>query len=259
MFVWIFWKESANYFSCQIFIQIYFELSIFIWNDNRLLIFLWLFLIRKNVLKTNTLWATHEQHICTATTYSLKKNETNTLFVLFFLLFWVYSLVCGSVRIMCVYFYFCFIFCLCGETFLFVLFLFFFPLCNFSLLFFFFILIIKFRREINCIILFFYLSIRCYTVCTHNRIRSPRLATFGRIETRWVREVGKFGPYLRYKDWLRRRLLALYVVMRCIYKVYFVYVILLLFFFSLKRTLMFHNITFENWHGLGESDCLIKT
>ena len=44
----------------------------------------------------------------------------------------------------------------------------------------------------------------CYTVCTHNRIRSPRLAAFGRIETRWVREVGKFGPYLRYKDWLRR-------------------------------------------------------
>ena len=47
-------------------------------------------------------------------------------------------------------------------------------------------------------------SIRCYTVCTHNRIRSPRLAAFGRIEIRWVREVGKFGPYLRYKDWLRR-------------------------------------------------------
>ena len=44
-----------------------------------------------------------------------------------------------------------------------------------------------------------------YTACTHNRIRSPRLATFGRIETRWVREVGKFGPYTRYKDWLRRR------------------------------------------------------
>ncbi len=53
------------------------------------------------------------------------------------------------------------------------------------------------------------LNIRCYTVCTHNRIRSPRLAAFGRIETRWVREVGKFGPYLRYKDWLRRRLLDL--------------------------------------------------
>ena len=52
-------------------------------------------------------------------------------------------------------------------------------------------------------------NIRCYTVCTHNRIRSPRLAAFGRIETRWVREVGKFGPYLRYKDWLRRRLLKL--------------------------------------------------
>ena len=47
-------------------------------------------------------------------------------------------------------------------------------------------------------------TIRCYFVCTHNRIRSPRLAAFGRIETRWVREVGKFGPYLRYKDWLRR-------------------------------------------------------
>jgi len=47
-------------------------------------------------------------------------------------------------------------------------------------------------------------SIRCYFVCTHNRIRSPRLAAFGRIEIRWVREVGKFGPYLRYKDWLRR-------------------------------------------------------
>ena len=46
--------------------------------------------------------------------------------------------------------------------------------------------------------------IRCYFVCTHNRIRSPRLAAFGRIEIRWVREVGKFGPYLRYKDWLRR-------------------------------------------------------
>ena len=44
----------------------------------------------------------------------------------------------------------------------------------------------------------------CYFVCTHNRIRSPRLAAFGRIEIRWVREVGKFGPYLRYKDWLRR-------------------------------------------------------
>ena len=58
----------------------------------------------------------------------------------------------------------------------------------------------------------FILYIRCYTVCTHNRIRSPRLAAFGRIETRWVREVGKFGPYLRYKDWLRRRLLALNVV-----------------------------------------------
>jgi len=50
---------------------------------------------------------------------------------------------------------------------------------------------------------------RCYNVCTLNRIRSPRLAAFGRIETRWVREVGKFGPYLRYKDWLRRRLLEL--------------------------------------------------
>ena len=47
-------------------------------------------------------------------------------------------------------------------------------------------------------------NIRCYSVCTHNRIRSPRLAAFGRIEIRWVREVGKFGPYLRYKDWLRR-------------------------------------------------------
>ena len=47
-------------------------------------------------------------------------------------------------------------------------------------------------------------SIHCYYVCTHNRIRSPRLAAFGRIEIRWVREVGKFGPYLRYKDWLRR-------------------------------------------------------
>ena len=56
------------------------------------------------------------------------------------------------------------------------------------------------------------LYIRCYTVCTHNRIRSPRLATFGRIKTRWVREVGKFGPYLRYKDWLRRRLLALFML-----------------------------------------------
>jgi len=51
-------------------------------------------------------------------------------------------------------------------------------------------------------------SIRCYTVCTHNRIRSPRLAAFGRIEARWVREFGKIGPYLRYKDWLRRRLLV---------------------------------------------------
>ena len=48
------------------------------------------------------------------------------------------------------------------------------------------------------------LIIYCYLVCTHNRIRSPRLAAFGRIEIRWVREVGKFGPYLRYKDWLRR-------------------------------------------------------
>ena len=47
-------------------------------------------------------------------------------------------------------------------------------------------------------------NIHCYYVCTHNRIRSPRLAAFGRIEIRWVREVGKFGPYLRYKDWLRR-------------------------------------------------------
>ena len=47
-------------------------------------------------------------------------------------------------------------------------------------------------------------STHCYPVCTHNRIRSPRLAAFGRIEIRWVREVGKFGPYLRYKDWLRR-------------------------------------------------------
>ena len=83
MFVWIFWKESANYFSCQIFIQIYFELSIFIWNDNRLLIFLWLFLIRKNVLKTNTLWATHEQHICTATTYSLKKMKRTLVCIIF--------------------------------------------------------------------------------------------------------------------------------------------------------------------------------
>jgi len=42
---------------------------------------------------------------------------------------------------------------------------------------------------------------------TNNRIRSPRLAAFGRTATRRVREVGKFGPYLRYKDWLRRRLL----------------------------------------------------
>ena len=47
-------------------------------------------------------------------------------------------------------------------------------------------------------------QLRCYFVCTNNRIRSPRLAAFGRIEIRWVREVGKFGPYLRYKDWLRR-------------------------------------------------------
>ena len=52
-------------------------------------------------------------------------------------------------------------------------------------------------------IVFIY-QIRCYFVCTNNRIRSPRLAAFGRIEIRWVREVGKFGPYLRYKDWLRR-------------------------------------------------------
>jgi len=42
---------------------------------------------------------------------------------------------------------------------------------------------------------------------TTNRNRSPRLAAFGRTATRRVREVGKFGPYLRYKDWLRRRLL----------------------------------------------------
>ena len=60
-------------------------------------------------------------------------------------------------------------------------------------------------------------TIRCYFVCTHNRIRSPRLAAFGRIETRWVREVGKFGPYLRYKDWLRRRLLELYMYLICYY------------------------------------------
>ena len=39
----------------------------------------------------------------------------------------------------------------------------------------------------NClyeISLFLYILALCYTVCTHNRIRSPRLATFGRIETR---------------------------------------------------------------------------
>jgi len=51
---------------------------------------------------------------------------------------------------------------------------------------------------------FIELTIRCYFVCTHNRTSSQRLAGFGRIEIRWVREVGKFGPYLRYKDWLRR-------------------------------------------------------
>lgn len=79
-------------------------------------------------------------------------------------------------------------------------------------------------------------TIRCYFVCTHNRIRSPRLAAFGRIEIRWVREVGKFGPYLRYKDWLRRwtAVLQLFIVVRTV-------------------------LSFENWHGLGESDCLIKT
>lgn len=59
----------------------------------------------------------------------------------------------------------------------------------------------KIEKEFRIFLVFFYY----YTVCTHNRIRSPRLATFGRIETRWVREVGKFGPYIRYKDWLRRR------------------------------------------------------
>jgi len=26
-----------------------------------------------------------------------------------------------------------------------------------------------------------------------------------------------------------------------------------------KKKYFFHNISFENWHGLGESDCLIKT
>ena len=122
--------------------------------------------------------------------------------------------------------------------------------------------------------------IRCYTVCTHNRIRSPRLAAFGRIETRWVREVGKFGPYLRYKDWLRRRLLALYVAIVCFFYIllYNISRLLLFCFFYIRHiscymrsaciyclylvyrwTLMFHNISFENWHGLGESDCLIKT
>ena len=65
-------------------------------------------------------------------------------------------------------------------------------------------------RIINTIITIIYycyitkITIHCYSVCTHNRIRSPRFAAFGRIEIRWVREVGKFGPYLRYKDWLRR-------------------------------------------------------
>jgi len=51
-------------------------------------------------------------------------------------------------------------------------------------------------------------SVYYYIVCTHNLIRSPRLAAFGRTATLRVREVGKFGPYSRYKDWLRRRLLV---------------------------------------------------
>jgi len=53
------------------------------------------------------------------------------------------------------------------------------------------------QKIINSSFLFFFLSMRYYIVCTHNRIRSPRLVAFGRIETRWVREIGKFGPYLR--------------------------------------------------------------
>ena len=73
---------------------------------------------------------------------------------------------------------------------------------NMNYLQFFYILCAKRKKKTNK------QTIRCYTVCTHNRIRSPRLAAFGRIETRWVREVGKFGPYSRYKDWLRRRLLV---------------------------------------------------
>ena len=73
------------------------------------------------------------------------------------------------------------------------------------------------KKKKNVYMLFLLKVLRCYTVCTHNRIRSPRLAAFGRIETRWVREVGKFGPYLRYKDWLRRRLLVQLLFSRIVF------------------------------------------
>ena len=55
------------------------------------------------------------------------------------------------------------------------------------------------------------------TDCTDNRIRSLRLTTFDRLEIRWVREVGKFGLYLRYKDWLRRLwVFFIYYILLCI-------------------------------------------
>ena len=88
---------------------------------------------------------------------------------------------------------------------------------------------------------YFSMHIRCYSVCTHNRIRSPRLAAFGRIESRWVREVGKFGPYVSNKDWLRRH------TNECAGDI------------IIYHCRVYINNYFENWHGLGESGCLIKT
>jgi serine/threonine protein kinase len=39
---------------------------------------------------------------------------------------------------------------------------------------------------------------------THIRIRSPRLATSGRVEASWAREVGKVGSKVRNKNCIRR-------------------------------------------------------